>query len=144
MANTRVQSLIVSGTALFAGTYEGGVWMRPLSQIITSVYNSPIVLSDQFSLQQNYPNPFNPNTKIYFYLPEETNLHFKNVKLSVYNALGKEIEVLVNQDLSPGRHDVEFNGEQYPSGIYFYRIIIYSDKSEDEVYIETRYMILLK
>lgn len=59
-------------------------------------------------------------------------------------ALGKEIEVLVNQDLSPGRHDVEFNGEQYPSGIYFYRIIIDSDKSEDEVYIETRYMILLK
>jgi len=74
-------------------------------------------LPTEFALSQNYPNPFNPTTTIEFALPQNS-----NVKLVVYDVLGRVIEELVNSDLSAGYHRVNFNASNLASGIYFYSI----------------------
>ncbi|MBV6478790.1 MAG: hypothetical protein HGGPFJEG_01547 [Ignavibacteria bacterium] len=87
---------------------------------------------ESFSLHQNYPNPFNPSTNIKFDIPKAG-----DVKIIVYDALGKEVNVLLNQKLQPGKYEAEFNASGYASGMYFYRIFA-------EGYSETKRMILLK
>lgn len=81
---------------------------------------------------KNYPNPFNPSTTISYNLKEAT-----NVSLAVYDRLGREVKLLVDQMQNAGLHTVEFNGSQLPSGIYFYRI-----KTSERT--EVRKMILAK
>lgn len=68
-----------------------------------------------FSLQQNYPNPFNPVTNIRFDI-----MRSSMVKLTVYDAAGNEVIVLVNQNLDAGTYNYDFNAADYPSGVYFY------------------------
>jgi hypothetical protein len=70
-----------------------------------------------FNLYQNYPNPFNPQTKITFSVPEDS-----KVNLIVYDILGKEIKTLVNDNLTAGKYEVEFDAGNLSSGIYFYRL----------------------
>ena len=70
-----------------------------------------------FSLSQNYPNPFNPVTKIDFSIPKGD-----DVKLEVYDALGRLVDKLINKYLSAGSYSIDFNGSNLPSGIYFYRL----------------------
>jgi len=76
-------------------------------------------LPQHFNLSQNYPNPFNPSTKIKFDLPGSSEAQ---TFLSVYNILGKEIAVLINQQMQPGSYQVEWNASNYPSGVYFYKL----------------------
>ena len=68
-----------------------------------------------FQLYQNFPNPFNPTTSILYNLKEES-----FVTLKVYDVLGKEVEVLVNENKSAGQHEIFFNAKNLASGIYFY------------------------
>ncbi|MBK9229216.1 MAG: T9SS type A sorting domain-containing protein [Ignavibacteria bacterium] len=75
-------------------------------------------MPEQFSLEQNYPNPFNPKTIINYQL-RITNL----VKLTVYDVLGHEVAVLVNEKQSAGTYQVEFDGSGLSSGVYFYKIV---------------------
>ncbi|MBZ0202187.1 MAG: T9SS type A sorting domain-containing protein [Ignavibacteria bacterium] len=70
-------------------------------------------------LHQNYPNPFNPNTTIEFEIPK-----VENVKLIVYDILGKEIETIMDRKLKAGKYTAIFNGDKLSSGIYFYTLII--------------------
>lgn len=70
-----------------------------------------------FELSQNYPNPFNPTTNIKFNVSEQS-----NVKLTVYDALGREVTTLVNSEMSAGTHQVTWNAANIASGIYFYRM----------------------
>jgi hypothetical protein len=70
-----------------------------------------------FALHQNYPNPFNPVTKINFDVPITA-----HVKLRVYDILGREVEVLVNENMKPGNYDVAWNAVNYASGVYFYEL----------------------
>ena len=86
----------------------------------------------EFNLDQNYPNPFNPNTKIKY-----TVANLSQAKVNVYDVLGNEIVVLVNEEKKPGIYEVEFNGRNLPSGIYFY-------KMQAGSFVETKKMILLK
>jgi hypothetical protein len=72
---------------------------------------------DAYQLSQNYPNPFNPTTTINFSIPKGG-----NVKITVYDALGKEVEMLTNQVYSTGTHSVNWNASRYSSGVYFYRL----------------------
>ncbi|MCI0450682.1 MAG: T9SS type A sorting domain-containing protein [Chlorobi bacterium] len=88
--------------------------------------------ADKFMLYSNYPNPFNPVTSIKFDVPIET-----SVKLIIYDALGREVTVLVNGKLKPGSHSVTWNAEGYASGIYFYKL-------ESEEFTEIRKMVLMK
>ena len=85
-----------------------------------------------FSLSQNYPNPFNPVTTIKFQIPENT---FASLK--IYDVSGKEISTIVNENLSRGEYEYLWNANNFPSGIYFYRL-------ETESFTQTRKMILVK
>lgn len=96
-------------------------------------------LPKEFKLSQNYPNPFNPNTKIKFQLVKSD-----HAKLVIYDVLGREISVLVNEELKAGNYEVNWNAINYPSGVYFYRIEIRQAGSSTGVYFETRKMVLVK
>jgi hypothetical protein len=71
-----------------------------------------------FRLHQNYPNPFNPNTVITFQLSVSS-----FTKLFVCDILGREVTVLVNEQLKPGTYKVSWNASKNPSGIYYYKLI---------------------
>jgi photosystem II stability/assembly factor-like uncharacterized protein len=90
-----------------------------------------------FMLYQNYPNPFNPVTKIKFDIPPVGQRHAFDVRLVVYDILGREIAVLVNEKLNPGTFEADWDASNYPSGVYFYKLITDS-------YSETKKMVLLK
>jgi len=90
-----------------------------------------------FSLSQNYPNPFNPSTKIKFSIPAASVLITDIVRLTVFDNLGREVETLVNQQLSPGTYEVDFEGSNLATGIYYYRLTT-------DVFSETKKMILTK
>jgi hypothetical protein len=75
------------------------------------------VAAQSYQLKQNYPNPFNPETTIEFNIAKTS-----NVKISVFNIVGQELEVLVNSKMQAGNYKTVFNGAKYASGIYFYRI----------------------
>jgi ligand-binding sensor domain-containing protein len=86
----------------------------------------------KFSLYQNYPNPFNPTTTIEFDIPERT-----NVKLIIYNILGRKVETLIDKELEPGKYKLNFTATNLPSGVYFYTLK--TTKS-----IQTKKMLLVK
>jgi photosystem II stability/assembly factor-like uncharacterized protein len=97
-----------------------------------------------YSLSQNYPNPFNPVTKIKFSLPlprftseQPSKGGVIAVKLVVYDVLGREITTIVNEQLQPGTYEAEWNASNYPSGVYFYKLITAG-------FTETRKMVLVK
>ena len=85
-----------------------------------------------YSLSQNYPNPFNPSTKIEYEIPKASFVH-----LTVYNVIGQQVAELVNNEQSPGKYSVTFDGNNVTSGIYFYRI-------EAGSFVQTNKMILMK
>jgi len=95
------------------------------------VENEPY-LPNSFKLFQNYPNPFNPSTVISYELSATS-----NVKIAVYDILGREVAVLVNEEKFPGSYEVKFNASNLPSGIYLYRLSVGN-------YTETRKMLLIK
>ncbi|MBK7160365.1 MAG: agmatine deiminase family protein [Ignavibacteria bacterium] len=97
----------------------------------TAVQNSEIELNS-FNLKQNYPNPFNPTTNLEFVIPD---LGF--VSLKVYDLSGKEVAVLVNEKLSPGRYKTEFKANNLPSGVYFV-------KMESGDFRDVKRMVLIK
>jgi subtilisin-like proprotein convertase family protein len=72
----------------------------------------------KYELSQNYPNPFNPVTRISYRIAENT-----KVKLSVFDILGKEVKILVNEKQSAGNYEVIFNVADLPSGVYFYQLL---------------------
>ncbi len=85
-----------------------------------------------YKIEQNYPNPFNSSTVIKFSLPKSS-----NVKLKIFDRLGREVTTLVDEKKSAGSYQYVFNGNNLSSGIYFYRI-------QSQNFVETRKMILLK
>jgi Secretion system C-terminal sorting domain len=103
-----------NGTAV--GDY--GTLLRTTNGGITFIGKENNILNPQeFILSQNYPNPFNPVTTINYSIPKQS-----NVKIKVYNILGKEILTLVNETKPQGNYSVEFNANNLSSGVYFYRL----------------------
>jgi hypothetical protein len=99
-------------------------------------------IPETFSLSQNYPNPFNPVTKIKFQIPllrgvEAVGGRGVLTQLTIYDALGKEIAILVNQQLQPGIYESDWDASAYPSGVYYYKL-------ESDSYTETKKMVLIK
>lgn len=90
---------------------------RRFSVLVTSV-NEAQDVPRQFTLAQNFPNPFNPATIIRYEIP-----HNEFVSLKVYNLLGAEIAVLINQPQATGRYSVTFDASELASGVYLYRIV---------------------
>jgi hypothetical protein len=108
-----IQCLAFDGTNLFAGN-TGGVWRRTLSEMITSAEPSVYDIPGEFVLHHNYPNSFNPSTTIKYELSKST-----EVRLMVYDMLGREVSVLVNERRDPGVHEVTFDGSGLSTGVYF-------------------------
>ena len=99
---------------------------------VTIIPHGNEIIPEGFALYQNYPNPFNPTTKIKFDIPKAS-----FVQLKIYDALGREIYELVNEELQSGVYEKTFDATLFPSGIYFYKLT--SDN-----FNETKKMVLLK
>ena len=152
-----IQNVVPTGT-LFLGEYVNVF----TSDAITFTENSQIELqpwgykifkdtlsttmifeNDEFSteyiLEQNYPNPFNPSTKINFTIPSvgRSGTSPYNTKLIVCDILGCEVKTLINKSMRPGNYEIEFDGTDLPSGIYFYRL-------SSGGFAQTKKMLLLK
>lgn len=112
------------------GCFIGGVLYGDTT--LTGINLTSSEIPDNFSLSQNYPNPFNPQTNFEFRIAD-----FGFVKLTIFDVLGKEVQSLINQQLSPGTYSVDFDGSNLPSGIYYYRL-------EANSYTETKKMVLIK
>ena len=117
-----IAQLIARGTSNLNSVTE----LKLLSDIAQNLYNSGFVIGiepissitpSNFMLHQNYPNPFNPTTKIKFESPKSS-----FVKLVVYDILGREVVKLVNEKLTAGSYETEWNASAYPSGVYFYKL----------------------
>ncbi len=101
-------------------------WDNPVNPVGISG-NEPYQIPSVFILNQNYPNPFsarggsafggNPSTIIKFALPRK-----EEVRIEVFNLLGQKVAVLINKTMSAGYHEVEFNAQDLPSGLYVYLI----------------------
>ena len=89
-------------------------------------------IPEKYTLSQNYPNPFNPTTNIEFSIPKN-----EFVSLKIYDEIGREIAVLVNENLKAGTYKIDFNASGLNSGLFFYKI-------QTATYTETRKMILVK
>jgi len=119
------------GGAVSSGTFQVGA---PTS--VEDENNLP----DDFSLKQNYPNPFNPSTKIKFTIPSIGKNGTKQsiqMILKVYDVLGNEITTLVDEQKPAGFYEIDFNGSNLASGIYFYKI-------QAGNFSETKKMMLIK
>ena len=106
--------------------------------VSTSV--NDVILPSGFVLHQNYPNPFNPTTMISYSLP------IRNyVSIDIFDALGRQVAVLVNGEKTAGNHEIQFNAKNLSSGIYFYRIQVRQISSgQSDVLTETKKLVLLK
>ena len=100
---------------------------------ITSVHHQTNLV--EFNLKQNYPNPFNPKTNIEIRIPSASEGGF--VSLKVYDILGNNVATLIDNYLSAGKYEIEFDASELPSGIYFYQL-------QAGNYLETKKMMLLK
>lgn len=99
-------------------------------QTVADVKDDNILSS--YNLNQNYPNPFNPSTNINFRIRESG-----NVKIIIYNSLGDEVKILLNDSMRSGEHNINFDGKDLSSGVYYYRLITSN-------FSEIKKMILLK
>ena len=115
----------VGGNGTIIKTTNGGVSFveEHLKEVITPA---------KFLLSQNYPNPFNPSTRICYSIPSQS-----KVTIKVFDVIGNEITILVNEEKQAGSYEVEWNPGDFPSGVYFYQL-----KAGE--YINTKKMILLK
>lgn len=122
-------SVAKTNTAYYVvGSY--GVILK--SDHTTGISNINLEVPASYTLSQNYPNPFNPETNIKFSISQSG-----NVKLTVFDITGKEVESLVNEKLSAGTYAYNFNTSNLPSGTYFYKI-------ETDNFVETKKMVLIK
>jgi len=117
-----------------ANEYGAGNWSEAwrFRTINLTGVEDEIITPTEYGLEQNYPNPFNPTTKIRFKIAAAG---FTSVK--IYNLLGQEVAVLLNEYINPGVYDVEFNASNLSSGIYLYRLRVND-------YSASKKMILMK
>jgi hypothetical protein len=135
--------LLVSGAALDSlsiPAFTAFVYTNVSDAVLAAVRGRPESLPETFVLHQNYPNPFNPSTTFSFELPEAS-----EVRLALYDVLGREVAVVVNQWMNAGVHKVSYDGRtgndgggsNLPSGVYLYRLTAGS-------YTRTLKMVLLR
>jgi hypothetical protein len=92
-------------------------WQLVVSSLF-GIRNNQNTIPTAYSLDQNYPNPFNPSTVIYYALPKQS-----LVNLKVYDVLGRLVTTLINNEIKPaGNYNINFNAQNFTSGIYFYRL----------------------
>jgi hypothetical protein len=132
-ASSSVGEAIVGGTRLANTKIESGFMAGLISHGVgAGVGESPAGLPVSFSLSQNYPNPFNPSSVIRFQVPVAS-----HARLAVYDILGREVAVLVDEVKAPGTYEVKFTAAGLASGVYFYRM-------QAGTFVDTKKLMLLK
>ncbi|RPH36785.1 T9SS C-terminal target domain-containing protein, partial [bacterium] len=141
---------ILDGTPFTAGSLQvDSITLPPYTALVFSnIPETTLVfvagrftreIPKDFALEQNYPNPFNPKTGVRFQVPGVS-----DVKLAVYDLIGREVAVLVNERKAAGSFQVTFDGNGLASGIYFYRLEAVPVDGLGRPFIQTRKMILVK
>jgi hypothetical protein len=109
------------GRGIWAVRSNGGISFH---SVIADVNKIGTSAPNKYELFQNYPNPFNPVTNIKFQIPQTS-----FVTMKVFDALGKEVQTLIEQELNSGFYETKFNAGGLSSGIYFYKLV--TDKFTD-------------
>ena len=136
-----VNSKSMAGIGIWALSYDGSnneLWNLISTKFgLNAVQQQGNEIPRNYALYQNYPNPFNPSTKIKFSIPVVGNGRYRSVHLDIYDALGREVAVLVNENLQPGTYEADFDASALASGIYYYSL-----KAGE--FSQTNKMVLLK
>ena len=113
--------------------------INSVTELITVVSRDESIVPQEYHLGQNFPNPFNPSTEIRFQISEVRGQKSEviRVTLKIYDLLGQEVAMLVNEEMNPGNYQVTWDAAGLPSGVYFYRLIAGS-------FAETKRLILLR
>jgi hypothetical protein len=137
MLSLRGIAVAENGIPWVAGA--SGTLLRSMSTPTTIVAQEPVGLSAQIDLAQNYPNPFNPLTVVGYRVPGGSggSSGTSRVRLVVYDLLGREVAVLVDEPKEAGAYAARFDGRGFASGVYLYRLTV-------DASIQTRKMVLLK
>ena len=130
IGNKTIESIASTKTHVIAQT-SIDTWRLAANDVLLSTGNTDQILPIGFHLEQNFPNPFNPGTTIRYQLSAVS-----MVKLSVFDVLGREIAVIVNEQKSAGRHTVTWNAGNRPSGVYLLRL-------QTGGFVQTRKMVLV-
>ncbi|RPI17068.1 MAG: T9SS C-terminal target domain-containing protein [Ignavibacteriae bacterium] len=125
-------NMYVAGNSMYYNNYSSDFVLIKYSSNPTGIKQISPEIPVSFILEQNYPNPFNNETKIRFHLPKQN-----NVDLRIYNAMGKEVEIILRENLGEGIYELKYDASKLSSGIYFYRMIT-------DNFNETKKMILTK
>lgn len=129
-----IDSIGLTGSAGFGywRYFQGAIINGIQYGTILSVNGNDRIQPATYSLHQNYPNPFNPRTTIAFQI-----LSTSKVILKVFDLLGREVVTLLNQELDPGTHKIEFDAKGLASGVYYYRL-------QAGNFMDTKKLILLR
>jgi len=154
-SNSFIDSTITETTYLYSNLQDGKqYWWRvkafnllgwgEFSEVGTFVVTITSVEDEnklplEFSLEQNYPNPFNPITMIRYSVRERS-----NVSLKIFNPLGEELKLLINETKDAGTYEAVWNASNVPSGVYFYRLQAVPIGRQAGSFVEIKKMILLK
>ncbi len=138
LADSSVSSLAMDPDGYLYAATGSGVYKT--AGPVTGV-STPKFVPVNYSLDQNYPNPFNPTTVIRYRLSAPS-----NVRLNVYDVLGRRVAALVESVQQAGSYDVQFDGSRLASGVYFYRIVVspVSAGRGTPAFVQTKKMVLLK
>ncbi len=112
---------------------------RITNSAVEIIYGDPPAVPFDYVLYQNYPNPFNASTTIQYSLPVES-----RVTLKIFDVLGNEIISLINEDKNSGLHTIKFDTFNLASGVYFYNLTAFPVKENDQIFNQTKKMLLLK
>ena len=142
---TDLNDISIQGTNTLWAVGNHGTIMK--YDILIGIKQIGSNVPDKFSLSQNYPNPFNPATKIRFSIPLLRGVSADGgrcVLLKVYDILGREVQTLVNESLQPGIYEVDFDGNNFSSGVYYYTLSVRQAGSSTGDYFVTKKMVLIK
>lgn len=128
----RVNAKNTNGTSSWSDVWN-------FTTLVTGIQKQGSEIPDDSKLYNNYPNPFNPETNIRFDIPKSA-----MVRLSIYDMLGKEIEVLVNEKMEGGSYNIKWDAKNLSSGVYYCKLVVSSSDGFGQVFSEVKKMLLLK
>jgi hypothetical protein len=115
--------------------------------VATAVKGTETTSPEDFRLEQNYPNPFNPNTTIAYSVAGTGHEAIGNrrVKLAVYDLLGREVALLVDERKEPGNYTTTWDASRMSSGVYYYRLTVTPDGGDQSrPFVQTKMMTLMR
>jgi hypothetical protein len=124
--------VFVTGSVIMSPASTSSIYTVRYSTQIVGINPISSIVPKSFNVEQNYPNPFNPTTIFRFDIPKES-----MVNITIFDVLGRAVEVLANETLKPGTYEAKWDASNYASGMYFYKV-------QADAFTMTKKMILTK